>query len=30
MKDQIQCETPFGVLGELFDVLWLKKHLRNF
>ena len=30
MKDQLQYETPFGILGKLFDVLLLKKHLTNF
>ncbi|OXB09975.1 cell division protein [Flavobacterium plurextorum] len=30
MKDKLQYETPFGILGKLFDVLLLKKHLTNF
>lgn len=30
MKDKLQYETPFGILGELFDVLFLEKHLTNF
>ncbi|MEZ0184490.1 cell division protein [Flavobacterium oncorhynchi] len=30
MKDKLQYETPFGILGNLFDVLLLKKHLTNF
>jgi len=27
MTDKIQYETPFGILGKLFDALLLKKHL---
>ncbi|KFF18381.1 SRPBCC family protein [Flavobacterium hydatis] len=27
MTDKLQYETPFGILGELFDDLFLKKHL---
>ena len=30
MKDKLQYETPFGILGELFDILFLEKHLTNF
>ena len=30
MKDKLQYETPFGILGKLFDFLLLKKHLINF
>lgn len=30
MKDKLQYETPFGIFGKLFDVLFLKKHLTNF
>jgi len=30
MKDKLQYETPFGIFGRLFDVLFLKKHLTNF
>ncbi|MBS7255356.1 SRPBCC family protein [Flavobacterium branchiicola] len=30
MKDKLQYETPFGIFGKLFDVLFLKKHLINF
>lgn len=30
MKDKLQYETPFGILGKLFDVLFLKKHLTHF
>ena len=30
MIDILQYETPFGVLGKLFDFLFLKKHLTNF
>ncbi|WP_264535143.1 SRPBCC family protein [Flavobacterium sp. N1736] len=30
MKDKLQYETPFGILGELFDILFLEKHLINF
>lgn len=30
MKDVLQYETPFGILGELFDILFLKKHLTHF
>jgi ligand-binding SRPBCC domain-containing protein len=30
MKDKLQYETPFGIFGELFDILFLEKHLINF
>ena len=30
MNDFIQYETPFGIFGNLFDKLVLKKHLTNF
>ncbi|MCV9927321.1 SRPBCC family protein [Flavobacterium sp. LS1R49] len=30
MTDKLQYETPFGILGKLFDVLFLKKHLIKF
>ncbi|MFC0780724.1 cell division protein [Flavobacterium sp. HJSW_4] len=30
MKDKLQYETPFGIFGRLFDLLFLKKHLTNF
>ena len=30
MKDKLQYETPFGIFGKLFDVLFLKKHLTHF
>ena len=30
MKDKLQYETPFGIFGSLFDVLFLKKHLKKF
>ncbi|MEO7976264.1 SRPBCC family protein [Flavobacterium sp.] len=30
MKDKLQYETPFRIFGELFDVLFLKKHLTRF
>jgi ligand-binding SRPBCC domain-containing protein len=30
MTDQLQYETPFGILGKLFDFLFLKKHLTHF
>ncbi|QGK76765.1 SRPBCC family protein [Flavobacterium sp. SLB02] len=30
MKDKLQYETPFGLFGELFDILFLEKHLTNF
>ena len=30
MKDKLQYETPFGIIGKLFDVLFLKQHLTQF
>lgn len=30
MKDILEYETPFGYFGQLFDFLFLKKHLQNF
>lgn len=30
MKDKLQYETPFRILGKLFDLLFLKNHLTNF
>ena len=30
MKDKLQYETPFGIFGKLFDVLFLKRHLTSF
>ncbi len=30
MTDKLHYETPFGSLGKLFDVLFLKKHLTQF
>lgn len=30
MQDILQYETPFGFFGNLFDVLFLKRHLINF
>ncbi|MEN2400217.1 SRPBCC family protein [Flavobacterium sp. MC2016-06] len=30
MKDHMQYETPYGIFGELFDILFLEKHLTNF
>lgn len=30
MTDKLQYETPFGIFGRLFDVLFLKRHLTNF
>ena len=30
MKDHLQYETPFGILGRIFDALFLKKHLTQF
>lgn len=29
MIDEVYYETPFGLLGKLFDVLFLKRYLRN-
>ena len=30
MQDILECETPYGIFGKLFDKLFLKKHLKNF
>ena len=30
MIDNLNYETPFGILGQLFDYLFLKNHLTNF
>jgi len=30
MKDYLEYETPYGIFGELFDILLLEKHLTNF
>ena len=30
VTDILEYETPFGIFGQLFDKLLLKKHLRNF
>ena len=30
MKDHLQYETPFGIFGELFDILFLEKHMTQF
>lgn len=30
MKDHLEYETPYGIFGELFDILFLEKHLTNF
>lgn len=30
MNDKLQYETPFGILGELFDILFLEKHMTQF
>ena len=30
MTDQLQYKTPFGVFGNLFDFLFLKRHLTTF
>lgn len=29
MIDEVYYDTPFGLLGKLFDVLFLKRYLRN-
>jgi ligand-binding SRPBCC domain-containing protein len=28
--DHLSYETPYEIFGKLFDVLFLKRHLRNF
>ena len=30
MKDKLEYETPFGIFGELFDILFLEKHMTQF
>nr|WP_315255112.1 SRPBCC family protein [uncultured Flavobacterium sp.] len=30
MTDHLCYEAPYGIFGKLFDVLFLKRHLRNF
>ena len=30
MEDKLQYEIPFGFFGQLFDFMFLKKHLKNF
>ena len=30
VKDLLEYQTPFGIFGQLFDTLFLKKHLTNF
>ncbi|CAD0005673.1 SRPBCC family protein [Flavobacterium salmonis] len=30
MTDKLQYETPFGIIGKLFDTLFLKNHLIYF
>ena len=30
MKDKLCYETPFGILGQVFDFLFLKTHLTEF
>jgi ligand-binding SRPBCC domain-containing protein len=30
VTDVLEYETPFGIFGQLFDKLLLKKHLTNF
>lgn len=30
MRDHLQYETPYGIFGKIFDVLFLKKHLIEF
>jgi ligand-binding SRPBCC domain-containing protein len=30
MTDKLQYETPFGIIGKLFDTLFLKNHLTSF
>ncbi|CAD0000680.1 SRPBCC family protein [Flavobacterium chungangense] len=30
MTDKLQYETPFGIIGKLFDTLFLKNHLIHF
>ena len=30
MKDVMEYQTPYGIFGRLFDLLFLKRHLTNF
>lgn len=30
MTDELRYETPFGIIGKLFDALFLKNHLIHF
>jgi ligand-binding SRPBCC domain-containing protein len=30
MTDHLSYQTPYGIFGKLFDVLFLKNHLTNF
>ena len=30
MTDKLQYETPFGIIGKLFDVVFLKNHMIHF
>lgn len=30
MIDKLQYQTPFGIFGQIFDTLFLKRHLTNF
>ncbi|QKJ64910.1 SRPBCC family protein [Flavobacterium sp. M31R6] len=30
MTDKLQYETPFGIIGKLFNFLFLKRHLTDF
>nr|WP_294926042.1 SRPBCC family protein [uncultured Flavobacterium sp.] len=30
MTDKLEYETPFGIIGKIFDSLFLKNHLINF
>ncbi|MGO4771064.1 cell division protein [Flavobacterium sp. W22_SRS_FK3] len=30
MTDKLQYEIPFGIIGKLFDTLFLKNHMVNF
>jgi ligand-binding SRPBCC domain-containing protein len=30
MVDNLQYQTPYGIFGKIFDLIILKRHLRNF
>jgi len=30
MKDVLTYQTPYGIFGKMFDLLFLKKHLIQF